>query len=416
MTRQELYELVWSKPMTHIAKDYRMSDVAIRKHCVKHGVPTPPVGYWTKVAHGKPVRKTALRLKKRAGDERVYLTVRNIEPRSAESGLAAQEAESKREQLEAALEVPDALPAKPQTVIRSIRTALRRTKADDSGFLLLEEAGLPEICVARASVDRALRILQVLFMVAEQEGHEIRRDEHGFYWVPQGERFLLRVYEIQDRKPHEPTAKELKEQAREDEWRARYLNSYSSSRKVYRTWDHYPSGRLTIALRDTNSYGWREHALSKRWRDRKSNALEGRLADIFTWLEPAAVMAREKRLEIEERQRLEAEEAERLRQLRERREHAGKLEKYLVELVDTHARITQLGELINFLEEQGSIANILIDQFAGEARAYKRVLERRLSDKEISNHLEELGISLGAELLMPVLEQMPEQPRYSWLR
>jgi hypothetical protein len=53
MTRQELYDLVWSKPMTHIAKEFGMSDVAIRKHCKNMDIPTPPVGYWMKLQHGK---------------------------------------------------------------------------------------------------------------------------------------------------------------------------------------------------------------------------------------------------------------------------------------------------------------------------------------------------------------------------
>jgi hypothetical protein len=60
VTRAELYELVWSKPMTHVAKYFGMSDVAVRKHCVEHGIPTPPLGYWAKPAHGKTVSRPPL--------------------------------------------------------------------------------------------------------------------------------------------------------------------------------------------------------------------------------------------------------------------------------------------------------------------------------------------------------------------
>jgi len=52
MTRQELYDLVWSKPMTHIAKDFGMSDHGILEHCVKNDIPTPSLGYWAKIARG----------------------------------------------------------------------------------------------------------------------------------------------------------------------------------------------------------------------------------------------------------------------------------------------------------------------------------------------------------------------------
>ena len=50
-------------------------------------------------------------------------------------------------------------------------------------------------------------------------------------------------------------------------------------------------------------------------------------------------MAREKRLEIEAKRRREAEEADRRRRTKERRDQATKLEKYLIELGDTHARL-----------------------------------------------------------------------------
>ena len=44
-SRFELYELVWAKPMTHLAKELGLSDVGLRKICVKFGVPLPQRGY-----------------------------------------------------------------------------------------------------------------------------------------------------------------------------------------------------------------------------------------------------------------------------------------------------------------------------------------------------------------------------------
>ncbi len=60
MNRKELYDLVWSTPMVHAAKRFGISDVALRKTCVRHDVPTPPLGYWAKLAHGKKVRQPPL--------------------------------------------------------------------------------------------------------------------------------------------------------------------------------------------------------------------------------------------------------------------------------------------------------------------------------------------------------------------
>jgi hypothetical protein len=35
-TKQELFELVWSMPMTKLSKQFELSDVGLRKICVKH--------------------------------------------------------------------------------------------------------------------------------------------------------------------------------------------------------------------------------------------------------------------------------------------------------------------------------------------------------------------------------------------
>jgi hypothetical protein len=52
-SRVELYELVWAKPMTHLAKELGLSDVGLRKICVKYGIPLPLRGYWSRLQFGK---------------------------------------------------------------------------------------------------------------------------------------------------------------------------------------------------------------------------------------------------------------------------------------------------------------------------------------------------------------------------
>jgi hypothetical protein len=52
LAREELYELVWSKPLTSVASDFGVSSVAIKKVCRRQQVPTPPRGYWAKVDAG----------------------------------------------------------------------------------------------------------------------------------------------------------------------------------------------------------------------------------------------------------------------------------------------------------------------------------------------------------------------------
>src|SRR4051794_19247677 len=54
MSRQRLYDLVWSMPMRDAAATIPMSDVGLKKVCRRHGVPVPARGYWNKVHAGRP--------------------------------------------------------------------------------------------------------------------------------------------------------------------------------------------------------------------------------------------------------------------------------------------------------------------------------------------------------------------------
>ncbi len=52
LTRKELYKLVWEKPISHIAKDYGISDRGLSKLCVKYEIPLPDIGHWAKIKAG----------------------------------------------------------------------------------------------------------------------------------------------------------------------------------------------------------------------------------------------------------------------------------------------------------------------------------------------------------------------------
>lgn len=60
LTRQELYQLVWSEPISVVAKRMEMSDVGLAKACRRARVPIPERGYWAKRKAGKPVIQPTL--------------------------------------------------------------------------------------------------------------------------------------------------------------------------------------------------------------------------------------------------------------------------------------------------------------------------------------------------------------------
>lgn len=59
-TREELYDLVWAEPMQTLAARWGISDVALKKRCVRMRIPTPHRGYWAKKAVGKVLRRPVL--------------------------------------------------------------------------------------------------------------------------------------------------------------------------------------------------------------------------------------------------------------------------------------------------------------------------------------------------------------------
>ena len=53
VSREALYEEVWTDAVTVVAPRYGLSDVGLVKICKKLGIPVPPRGYWAKLKAGR---------------------------------------------------------------------------------------------------------------------------------------------------------------------------------------------------------------------------------------------------------------------------------------------------------------------------------------------------------------------------
>lgn len=60
VTREELYESVWSAPTGTAAAKYRVSGSFLARVCERLNVPRPPRGYWMKLKYGKAPPKPLL--------------------------------------------------------------------------------------------------------------------------------------------------------------------------------------------------------------------------------------------------------------------------------------------------------------------------------------------------------------------
>lgn len=55
VTREELYKMVWEKPLIRLAMEFGITGNGLAKVCDRLDVPYPPRGYWSKKEAGKPV-------------------------------------------------------------------------------------------------------------------------------------------------------------------------------------------------------------------------------------------------------------------------------------------------------------------------------------------------------------------------
>ena len=58
--RESLHEIVWTAPVTEVAKHLGVSDVGLAKLCRRAAIPTPARGYWARVESGQHVGSAAL--------------------------------------------------------------------------------------------------------------------------------------------------------------------------------------------------------------------------------------------------------------------------------------------------------------------------------------------------------------------
>lgn len=76
ISRKDLYELIWSEPTTTLARRFGISDVGLAKVCRRSDIPSPPRGYWAKIAAGDPVQRLELPERADLGSKWIMFRIR----------------------------------------------------------------------------------------------------------------------------------------------------------------------------------------------------------------------------------------------------------------------------------------------------------------------------------------------------
>lgn len=296
VTRQTLYDQVWSTPMTKVAKEYGISDVALAKICKKLTVPYPGRGYWRRKETGKRVKQLALPPKQDSSKQQVTIhrTIR-VEMTLSEDAVQRIAAEQAPEQT---IEVPERL-GKPHRLISGQLSNWRSASVDEYGAIQSGTLRQLNIRVSPQALSRALRIMNRLFLALEARGYPVGNQE--------GYRKTLGA-----RINGEPVEFGLEEKFQRIELPQdpkRRSSPWSYPRHEYR---YVATGILTLKINE-----WVD-GVQKSWSDGKTARLETTLNNFLVGLLKVAEALKARRLKQEEEARLRR-EAQRRREEEEQR-------------------------------------------------------------------------------------------------
>jgi hypothetical protein len=333
ISRDDLYEIVWSEPMLSACRKFGISDVALAKACRRHRIPVPGRGYWAQKAAGQKLRRARLPVLAEA-DARMLGEVRFVGRRGSDLARSAEGSIPRHPPIE----VPDEL-LSPLPLVRRSRAALRRGVIRD-GVLQISEQPCLDIHVAKSSVDRALRISNALLGASADLGYSVAIDEKAPYLTfvhVREERIGIRIEERIERTIKAPSISPRRV--------AQTVPYYS-----YPTYECKGTGVLTVRLLGVEYSGLRQS-----WRDGKRQRVEQCLAGVLDTLDLAAEHLKQRRLEHEQRQR-EWDEAERQRIEKRRDQEEKRRREELTQLAaawDEAARLRRFLQAIMLEAGQG---------------------------------------------------------------
>lgn len=282
VTREELYEQVWTTPLLRLAVQYGVSNVALGKICRRLNVPTPTRGYWARVAAGEKLKRPPL--PKASGHQATARLARDP---------TASLTEVKAESLD--IIIGESLAAA-HDVVRKVAGLLQRASVDADGQLNV--SGI--LVVTVEAHRRALLILDALCKGLEARGHSVSivQDAKGVQALQAAIGSDTVSFSLSER--HDPVEHVMSGDERE-------RTARGDTRNIPK-YDYHPSGRLCVSVHD--------HRLSQQsWADTKKRALDRMLGRIVMSMEAVAATRRAEREEVErkrsaeeEGQRVEAEE------------------------------------------------------------------------------------------------------------
>lgn len=301
LTRQELYELVWSTPATKLGERFGLSGRGLAKLCERHDIPVPERGWWAKKAAGHKVETPPLPPAKATSTEIIQVYVHH----DFRDWLSAEEEDLFEKRLQEELAAPPPIVPELDESRHPLIVQSRKKRRNTDGPVPAHI----QITVSEPLRDRALRLATAIVMACESRGYT-------FAPLPDASDGVARVYvfgfpigiwidEPPRKVPHVLTAAEAREKAVGRGWQIPEF-------------DHVPSGQLSMLI-DHSAYGER-----RSFSGGKEREIEGVLPDLMKALLKIAMRLRaeQNRKDEDRRQREEAADLRRQEELQRQQEQA----------------------------------------------------------------------------------------------
>lgn len=350
LTREELYERVWTTAMHNMAPHLGVSDVGLAKICKRFDIPTPPRGYWAKKEHGKAPKRPRLPQYDDPNLEGIkfYPTAASYASRPAGQ---LEEYEQREAADENRIVVPEQLGSPHPLVDRTLKSLLSSRKGED-GLVRPGAKRTLNVQVTPQNMDRAMRLMDALLKALEARSLPVALEvtDTGTSTVVTvlDEAVHIGLHGIVKRQERAPTPAEKHD-----------MVTYPSLYGNKRYFEEVPTGQLCLAVLSGPANG-RKH----RYTDTERRPVERLLNAFVICLYRTAedIKAERVRLEDLRRQREEAErqrrewEKVRWQKLEEIRKEEERL-KVLLQQTESWRRSQDLRQFIRAFEESRRAAN-----------------------------------------------------------
>jgi len=165
ITREILYEQVWSQPMTELAIRYSVSSSYLARICTRLNVPRPERGYWAKLAVGKKVSRPGLP-EARPEDELSWSRGTEEVIPNKPSPLPIQKTKRKLAR--------NIKQSTTHHLLKNTKNLFLIGRETDYGYLKPNKKLLVDLIVSKPGLDGAFEIANALFLALERHQHRVK--------------------------------------------------------------------------------------------------------------------------------------------------------------------------------------------------------------------------------------------------